>query len=160
MLREQLPTDILCVASIRAHVHRLIHILVPAAYPLPKKDHVMDPPRISKKPYDGTAMEMPVHAGLAAVGRLPRARSTRREPKRNPTKDPKWMPGKCPQGIRNPGGMEPVFDANAYPIVERFWGLPTRHIHPMMSFTKSKRTGPLRVPQCMVYHGMAWHGEA
>ena len=70
------------------------------------------------------------------------------------------MPGKCPQGIRNPGGMDPVCDANAYPIVEQFGGLPTRHIHPMMSFTKSKRTGPLRVPQCMVYHGMAWHGEA
>ena len=37
MLREQLPTDILCVAFIRAHVRRLIHILVPAAYPLPQK---------------------------------------------------------------------------------------------------------------------------
>ena len=159
MLREQLPTDILCVASIRAHVHRLIHMLVSSISFTPKIS-CNGPPTDLKKTYDDPAMEMPVHAGLAAVGRLPRARSTRREPKRIPAKDPKWMPGKCPQGIRNPGGMDPVPDANAYPIVEQFGGLPTRHIHPMMSFTKSKRTGPLRVPQCMVYHGMAWHGEA
>ena len=156
MLREQLPTDILCVASIRAHVHRLIHMLVSSISFTQKKRSCNGPPTDLNKTYDNPAMEMPVHAGLAAVGRLPRARSTRREPKRTPAKDPKWMPGKCPQGIRNPGGMEPVFDANAYPIVEQLGGTneaypPNDELHQIQTNRSTARTA---------VHGVSWNGVA